>query len=250
MCFKRFKDLIWIFLSLSFASKEDLGWDMSIKPTLNATNDERLYSIEVGGEYYHTSESDMISGEKADGLVTSATRIWKAKRDRDGTDVIIKDFWPSDERETEDVIRKKILDDIKGSKKRKFFRRHTLKPISAGRVKCNGKDDHTKDTILRGHSPDTYRMHRTSIASSQSSRKSEGCKSNSGTPGIVAEMKDDTQSLSREIERNQRTKYYHRYHYRIAYKEVAIPYYKIRNTDDMMTVIIDAVESEYDILYI
>ena len=96
MCFKRYDDLIWIFLSLSFASKEDLGWDMSIKPTLNAINDERLYSIEVGGEYYHTSESDMISGEKADGLVTSATRIWKAKRDRDGTDVIIKDFWPSD----------------------------------------------------------------------------------------------------------------------------------------------------------
>ena len=126
---------------------------MSIKPTLNATNDERLYSIEVGGEYYHTSESDMISGEKADGLVTSATRIWKAKRDRDGTDVIIKDFWPSDERETEDAIREKILDDIEGSKKRKFFRRHTLKPISAGRVKCNGKDDHTKDTILRGHPP-------------------------------------------------------------------------------------------------
>ena len=234
-----------MFLSLSFASKEDLGWDMSIKSTLDAANHERLYDIEVGGEHYHTSESNMISGEKADDLVTSATRIWKAKRDTGGADVIIKDFWLDDERETEDNIRRMILKDIKGSKKRKFFKKHTFNPISAGRVKCGGKDDHTKDTILRGHSPDTYRMHRTSIASRQSSRKSGRCESNRVTPGIVAEMKDDTQPLSRELEQNQRKEYYHRYHYRIAYKEVAIPYYKIRNTDDMMTVIIDAVRSEY-----
>ena len=39
-----------MFLSLSFASKEDLGWDMSIKSTLDATKNKRLYDIEVGGE--------------------------------------------------------------------------------------------------------------------------------------------------------------------------------------------------------
>ena len=221
---------------------------MSIKSTLDAANHERLYDIEVGGEHYHTSESNMISGEKADGLVTSATRIWKAKRDRDGTDVIIKDFWPSDERETEDAIRKKILDDIKGSKKRKFFRRHTLKPISAGRVKCNGKDDHTKDTILRGHSPYTDKLYKTFIDSGQSSRKNKGSKS--AASGVATEMKDDTQPLSRELEQNQRKEYYHRYHYRIVYKEVAVPYYKLRKTGAMIKVIIDTVESEYDILYI
>ena len=65
---------------------------MSIKSTLNATNDEQLYDIEVGGQHYHTSESEVISDEKADDLVTSATRIWKAKRDTGGADVIIKDF--------------------------------------------------------------------------------------------------------------------------------------------------------------
>ena len=165
---------------------------MSIKSTLDATNDERLYDIEVGGEHYHTSESNMISGKKADGLVTSATRIWKAKRASDGADVVIKDFWPSDERETEDAIREKILDAIKGSKKRKFFRRHTLEPISAGRVKCNGKDDHTKDTILRGHSPYTDKLYKTSI---DSGRKNKGSKS--AAPGVATEMKDDTQPLSR-----------------------------------------------------
>ena len=245
MCFKRYNDLIWIFLSLSFASKEDLGWDMSIKSTLDTINNERLYDIEVGGEYYHTSESNMIFDEKADDLVTSATRIWKAKRASDGADVIIKDFWPSDERETEDKIRIMILEDIKDAEKRRFFEEHTLNSISAGRVKCNGRDDHTKDTILRGHFPYINKMHDTSIASSQSSRKSEGCKSNSGTPGIVAETKDDSQPLSRELERNQRTKYYHRYHYRIAYKEVAAPYDELQKTNAMIKVIIDAVKSEY-----
>ena len=242
MCFKRYNDLIWIFLSLSFASKEDLGWDMSIKSTLDATNDERLYDIEVGGEHYHTSESNMISGEKAGGLATSATRVWKAKRDIDGTDVVIKDFWPSDERETEDNIRMTILDNIKDAEKRQFFEEHTLNSISAGRVKCNGRDDHTRDTILRGH---TVESHNISITPSRSSRKSQGNKSVRVTPGVAAETEDNAQPLSRELVRNTRTKYYHRYHYRIAYKEVAIPYNKLRNTDDMMTVIIDAVKSEY-----
>ncbi|PAV16428.1 Pkinase domain-containing [Pyrrhoderma noxium] len=241
----RYNDLIWIFLSLSFASKEDLGWDMSIKSTLDAANHERLYDIEVGGEHYHTSESNMISGEKADDLVTSATRIWKAKRASDGADIIVKDFWPSDGRETEDNIRKTILENIKGSKKRKFFKRHTLNPISAGRVKCNGKDDHTKDTILRGHSPDTTESHKIPIPSRRSSRKSKG--SESINRGVAAEMEDDTQPLSRELERNQRTKYYHRYHYRIAYKEVAAPYDELRKTNAMIKVIIDAVKT---LLYI
>ena len=215
---------------------------MSIKSTLDATNDERLYDIEVGGEHYHTSESNMISGKKADGLVTSATRIWKAKRASDGADVVIKDFWPSDERETEDNIREMILESIKDAEKRRFFEEHTLNPISAGRVKCNGKDDHTKDTILRGHSPDTTESH---TIPNQTSRKSKGIKSTRVTPGLAAETEDDSQPLSRELVRNQRTKYYHRHYYRIAYKEAAIPYYKLRNTDDMMTVIIDAVRSEY-----
>ena len=239
MCFKRYNDLIWIFLSLSFASKEDLGWDMSIKPTLDATNDERLYSIEVGGEYYHTSESDMISNEKADGLVTSATRIWKAKRDRDGTDVIIKDFWPNDERETEDVIRKKILDDIKGSKKRKFFRRHTLKPISAGRVKCNGKDDHTKDTILHGKSPtQAYQIIPTNdleggqtVYNLQNDGKywREACALPSSLSLQFAEM--DVLGIL-----------FHRYHHRVVYKEVAIPFYRLRNLEDMVLVLSHSVE--------
>ena len=206
---------------------------MSIKSTLDATNDERLYDIEVGGEHYHTSESDMIFGEKADDLVTSATRIWKAKRDTDRADVIIKDFWPDDERETEDNIRRMILKDIKDPKKRNFFKKHTLNPISAGRVKCGGKDDHTKDTILRGHSPDTTESHKIPISSCLSLSKSKG--GNSVTPGVATETKDDTQLLSRELERDQPTKYHHRHHYRIACKGTVVPYYELRKTNAMIS---------------
>ncbi|PAV16415.1 hypothetical protein PNOK_0803500 [Pyrrhoderma noxium] len=202
---------------------------------------ELLYDIEVGGEYYHTSESNLVFDEKADDLMTSATRIWKAKRDTGGADVVIKDFWPDDERETEDNIRRMILKDIKDPKKRKFFKKHTLNPISAGRVKCNGKDDHTKDTILRGRSPDTTESHKIPTSSCLSLSKSKG--GNSTTPGVATEMKDDTQLLSRELERNQPTKYHHRYHYRIAYKEVTVPYYKLRKTNAMIKVIIDAVKT-------
>ena len=64
---------------------------------------------------------------------------------------------------------------------------------------------------------------------------------------LAAEVKDKTQHLSQELGRNQRTKYHHRYLYQIAYKEFSVPYYKIGNIDDMITVIIDAVKSEYSI---
>ena len=243
MCFKRYNDLIWIFLSLSFASKEDLGWDMSIKSTLNATNDERLYNIEVGGQHYHTSESDIVFGEKADDLVTSATRIWKAKRDTDGADVIIKDFWPSDERETEDAIREKILDDIEGSKKRKFFRRHTLKPISAGRVKCNGKDDHTKDTILHGISPtQAYEI----FPPNNSEEKKSGV-------NLLKEYKfwreacalPSTSSLQ-FAEMKVFGILFHRYHHRVVYTVVAIPFHRLRNLEDMVLVLSQSVEGMYN----
>ena len=237
----------WIFLSLAFDSKEDLGWDMSIQSTLGVTNNERLYDIEVDGERYHSSESNMISGEKADDLVTSATGIRKAKRDNGEPDVVTKDYWTSDERDTEDNIRKMILESIEDPGKQKFFRERTLNPIASGRVKCNEEDDHTKDAILRSQSLDTNRMHNVPIYSSQLSYKSHGSNSVRVTPSIAEEVGDKTRSFTWELERNGQTKYYHRYHCRIVYEEAVIPFYKIRNTHDMYTVVIDALKSEHNI---
>ena len=67
-----------MFLSLAFASKEELGWDMTVNTKLEDGN--RLYRFEIDGEYYYTSEEDLISKEKAEGIVDSGTRIWRARK--------------------------------------------------------------------------------------------------------------------------------------------------------------------------
>ena len=64
---------------------------------------------------------------------------------------------------------------------------------------------------------------------------------------VAEELVDKTQPLSQELEQNQRKKSYHHHHYRIAYEEVGVPYYKIRETDDMFTVLIDALKGEFNV---
>ena len=134
----------------------------------------------------------MISGEKADDLMTSAPGTWRAKRDNGEPDVVTKDYWPSDEWDTEDNIRKMILESIEDPEKQNFFRERTLNSIASGRVKCNEEDDHTKDTILRSQSLDTNRTHKVPIPSSQLSYKSHGSNSIRVIPSIAEEVGDKT----------------------------------------------------------
>ena len=104
-----------------------------------------------------------------------------------------------------------------------------------------------KDTILREHEPDTDEIHKIPIGPSQSSHKSKGSISLRVMPSVAEELGDKTQPLSWELEQNQRKKSYHRHHYRIAYEEVGVPYYKLRETDDTLTVLIDALKGEFNV---
>ena len=76
---------------------------------------EREYTIETAGSHFRTTSSNIISDIKADGIYTAGTRIYKAFSVNDVAEkdpVIIKDYWPGEKYETEDVTRRKILDDI------------------------------------------------------------------------------------------------------------------------------------------
>ena len=140
-----------------------------------------------------------------------------------------------------------ILKDIRNHEKQQFFKEHTLTPIIVGQVKCKGEDDHMKDTVLRGHEPDTGETHKIPIGLSRSSQKSKGSISLKVMHNVAEELVDKTQPLSQELEQNQRKKSYHRHHYRIAYEEAGVPYYKSRETDDMLTVLIDALKGEFNV---
>ena len=95
---------------------------------------------------------------------------------------------------SEDDIQKMILEDIIDPDEREIFKRSTLTVVASGRVQIRGQDDHTKDTILRGHSPDTAESH---TIPNQTSRKSKGNRFARVTPGVAAETEDDNQPPSR-----------------------------------------------------
>ena len=67
--------------------------------------------------------------------------------------MIIKDYWPTDYLDTEDVRLKEMLNDITDPLERELVERSILTPISCERVKVGDREDHTKETILRGESP-------------------------------------------------------------------------------------------------
>lgn len=235
----QYKELIRLFLSMAFASKEELGWDMTTKAKFE--NGNRLYDIEISGEHYYTSENEMISGDKADGLVSSGTRVWRARKGsrEHGDEVVIKDYWHGEERDTEDAIYEMILEDISDTEKREYFRTHTLSPIASERVQACGTDDHTKDTILRGQSPDLSMPFQFPVPPSHGSFKSTV----TSIPGMESAVNMQYRKFMDALKRNKRVKYYHRFHHRIVYGEVAIPYYKLRNTSDMYTVLIDVLKT-------
>ena len=233
--------MVKIVLSLIFADKCDLGWD----PTVNAKYDggKRLLEFEVSGKHYRTSSNNTLSDHRARGVHTSANRIFKAFRidDKDRKyPVVIKDFWLEEEDQAEDVIRSMILDDISDAEERDTVLSMTLTPVASGRVKVRGEEDHTEKTILRGKSP--LKKH---IIKAQNRMVVGGAGFRAADFGIRKQKKGGIgQDAGRQLEDNRRTAHHHRWHYRIVYKEYAIPYDKLDNLDDMLLVLECAVKGE------
>ena len=227
---------------MSFASREDLGWDTTVESHLEI-DEGRKYDFVIAGEHYYTDETGLISSSKANGLVSSGTRIWHARKnsERGGEEVIIKDYWPSEDRDTEDVIHQMIVGDINDPEKKDYFKKHTLSVLAAERVNACGTEDNTRDTILRGHSPNLAALYTFPIPGVESSQNS----TYSSVPRISDELVVEFRELVEILKQNQRTDYYHRRHHRIVYNEVAIPYDNLRNTKDMYIVLVDVLKGEY-----
>ena len=90
-----------------------MGWDPTINPEYK--DNERIFDIEICGKHYKTSTSNIVFQYDDIDMCSTATRIYKAFRADDIEEkeqLIIKDYWPTDFLETEDIRQKKMLDDI------------------------------------------------------------------------------------------------------------------------------------------
>ena len=232
--------MIKLIISIAFAGESDLGWDSTIKSGYEGN--DRVFDFEVSGRHFKTSESDMISIYNNSNIFSKGSRIFKAfdVEDKDKKHpLILKDHWYYDLNDSEADIQKMILEDIIDPDEREIFKRSTMTVVASGRVQVGGRDDHTRDTILRGVFPRrAYKITPTNYYKEERSEYTllkrnkfwlEAC----GVPSLLKQCL---------IKLRKRGMMMHQYHHRVVYKEVAIPYHKLRNLEDMVLVLKHSIE--------
>ena len=216
-----------------------MGWDSTMNSAYK--DKKRIFNIEICGEYFKTSSSDIIFQYDANKICSSGTRIYKAFRatDVEEEQLIIKDYWPTDYSDTENIRQKKMLDDITDPLERQLAERLILTPISCERVKVGDREDHTKETILRGELPD--RACRVVLPLELGETGSLLPLGSDSWVDLVEDPYSNTNHRPELVNHNKEV-YINRWHYRIAYKEVAIPYKNLRSLKDMALVIDHAIQ--------
>ena len=226
-----------MFLSLAFASKEDLGWDPSVRPFIREDG-ERSFHIDVDGETYETVH--FLSGSSSEELLGHATRVWVVRHLASGESSVLKDVWVEDERDLEHNIYEDILRDVEakyGVDARKEAASHLLTPTRHWLVRMNDVEDHTINVMMRGHEPSFRRKFRveTSRGYKIAPSRSEPC-SSSGVK-IQDPRLDDLRNPLPWC--NHLRKVVGRRHYRIVFKEIATPVHTLRNLAEVFTVLED-----------
>ena len=194
-----------------FSDRTELGWDDSMERT-----PEQKYRIRVGDEEFVT-ESVLynISTEEIEGR---ATRVWKA-RDKDGNLVVLKDVWLDETRTPEDVMLNDMLETESDKAMMDFVKRTLFTVACSGRVVVCGRTDSTREVLhglelearppgLRITAPEYVIVQRGLHGGPEF-----GPPNNPGASALMA----------------LRQKFFHRYHYRIVFKEVATPLYKVND---------------------
>lgn len=149
-------------------------------------------------------------------MISRATRVWKAVN-VSGTKVALKDAWIDDDRSMEHEIQHRMLEDVKaelGEEIMNDVRKHLLIHLGACKIKIDGKEDNTKNFIMRGGEGPSFDR-RFPLIQYRPEWRMQSTGSSSAT--------DTTSQLATDSTVPKQTCLCHRVHYRIAFKEVAQP---------------------------
>ncbi|KJA23921.1 hypothetical protein HYPSUDRAFT_86460 [Hypholoma sublateritium FD-334 SS-4] len=147
--------LIWIFVSLHYASVALLGYDSTIKHVWSKSEGTMQCEIDVFGisspgkqpviKQYRTTGS--ILSNEAFIIRSRATRVYAAYEisDASKTQVVIKDSWVDATRHLEGDILQDILQDVSAEEKALF-----LTVLIHGIVQSGGVNDSTEEVMIRG----------------------------------------------------------------------------------------------------
>ncbi|KAJ7075105.1 hypothetical protein B0H15DRAFT_917164, partial [Mycena belliarum] len=150
--------LVQLFLTLAFASQEELGYDESMtqfKDNCGAVQ----YKIQVGEAFYVTTK--LLSDHRHDAACGRTTRVWEAYREDnpERTPVALKDLWTSTgaiQEGTQLLDLHEKLHALEDPGTPHPPGQYFLTVLDHGYVQTsNGEDDHTIDNMTRGCFPPT-----------------------------------------------------------------------------------------------
>ncbi|KAL5520260.1 hypothetical protein ACEPAG_9473 [Sanghuangporus baumii] len=228
--------LIHVFLSLAFATKEELGWDPTIQPFIR-DDGRRVYRIDVDGETYETDQ--VLSKSSAEQLTGHATRVWIVHRPGSDDLHVLKDVWIEDDERPEHSVYEMLLHDVEdvyGTEVRQQVASHLLTPVAHYLVQVNGEEDDTTSVMMRGYIPSFKENYRVSVEN-LGSRGDEGVSPSTeiGIKGLErGGLKDPLHWY------NPLRKILPRKHYRVVFKELAKPLHAVRDLEDVFTVLSDS----------
>lgn len=230
--------LTHVFVSIAFATKEELGWDPTINPFVR-DNGERAYRVTVDNEAYGTEQ---VLSESADALVSQATRVWRVRHVTSGESHVLKDVWVEDDRDLEHEIREAILQDIAakyGADVREGVESHLLTPVAHCLVRVHGEPDHTTSIMMRGHTPSMRRRLKVRVKIATSQEELDQTEASEPLRQLKAPFPHCL----------HRRKVYRRRHYRIVFKEVAEDLYDVKSLSDTFLVLRDVTKGASLLLF-
>ncbi|KAL5496161.1 hypothetical protein ACEPAH_3078 [Sanghuangporus vaninii] len=245
--FSKDLDLLFhVFLSLAFASKEELGWDTTVRP-FTRRDGSRAYRIDVGDEIYETLE--VVSKSSADELVGHSTRVWIVHRQGSDVPRVLKDVWIEEDQKPEHFIREILLHEVKekyGAEARQEMASHLLTPVAHCLVRVNGKEDHTGNVMMRGYTPtfkDKYRVNVENLGKCNDDDMNPSTEIGIGNLRR-GNLKDPLNWY------NPVRRILHRKHYRIVFEEVAESLRAVQNMADAFTVLSDSTKDRVALKFI
>ena len=149
---------------------------------------------------------------------------------------VIKDYWPDENHNSEDVIRQLILDDIGDIIEKTTFKKFTLTPFVSERVVIDDREEHTRRTPLRGKAPSHISPLELSKEDFENKVRTESSRVS------YKDACDIHREITTRMMENRLYSYVDRWHHRIVYEEAAIHFYKLNSIKDMILVLEHSVE--------
>lgn len=244
--------LIQLFLAFTFASKEELGWDTTMKSLWNGVDDSPFqYDITVRDKdteeekVYRTEE--LISDVGADHIRGRGTRVWKVHQVlADGglstAARVLKDVWIDSDRSREGEVMDDILGSTDDPETKARLKAVLLTKETHGDVHINGVADHTidgqsRDKYIKNNTTKFFLRHETPTSSAETNARST----------IVIDMpvgsgRDGPAPKPAEI---AEPVYYHsKFHYRIVFEEECETLHSIKSMRDFMFVLMKSCRGE------